>query len=380
MTHQSSVSISSDVAQVSEKSHSFPSVQLPASTDPPSSHNPAKQQTWLVYGATGHMGRAVVNAALSHGDRVCAVGHQRRDTLASMQSLFASDASNYQGLLCDVRLRDSVDIAFAGCLNVFDEIDVIAICTGYGVIGSCEDQSEYEVRNQFETNFMGTLNIIQSSIAYFREREAGRYLVCSSTSGVLGVPGLGPYCATKYAVEGLVESMLYEVDQFNIKLTLVISGHLRRDDTRQLPSPQNKTNGTTAIDPSAYKTYNHFRILRPSLPYASADAPASHAQRIIQWFGHSQPTSTLKAAELIWQLGHCSYPPLRFLIGSFAVECIRDRLKNIIEEIEDWKELHFPPVDGMEGVDEHDIHKDGDGEHDDGHDDEHGEGGDGGEI
>lgn len=374
MSHRTSNSISKDVTQASERSHVFPNVQLPASTDPPTSHHPAKQQTWLIYGATGHVGRSIVNAALSHGDNVCAVGNQTRDTLAGMRSLFSSNTPKYHGLLCDVRLRESVEAVFNKSLDHFHEIDVIAVCTGYGVVGSCEDQDEYEIRNQFEVNFMGTLNIIQSSLAYFREREAGRYLICSSTSGALGVPGLGPFCATKYAVEGLVESMLYEVDQINIKLTLVISGHLRRDDTRQLgpsDSPEQTLNRNgSAVDPSANKAYNHFRILRPSSHYASPDSPASHAQRIIQWFGENQPTSTLKAAELIWQLGHCSYPPLRFLIGSFAVESIRDRLKSIIEEIEDWKELHFPPVEGMDGADE-EGNKDGDD------DEDHGEGVDG---
>lgn len=367
MSHRNSNSISRDVTQMSERSHIFPYVHLPSSTDPPSSQNPAKQQTWLVYGASGHVGRSVVNAVLSHGDNVCAIGNQLRDTLASLRNLFPSNTSKYHGLLCDVRLRNSVEATFNAALNHFHEIDVIAVCTGYGVVGSCEDQDDYDIRNQFEVNFMGTLNIIQSSLAYFREREAGRYIICSSTSGALGVPGHGPYCATKYAVEGLVESMLYEVDQFNIKLTLVISGHLRRDETRQLSaldSSQQASNGDkAAVDPTANKAYNHFRILRPSSHYAAPDSPASHAQRIIQWFGNSQPTSTLKAAELIWQLGHCSYPPLRFLIGSFAVESIRDRLKSIIEEIEDWKELHFPPVEGMDGSDEM-GHKEGDDEHD----------------
>ena len=86
------------------------------------------------------------------------------------------------------------------------------------------------MRAQFETNFFGTLNIIQLSLPYFRNRNAGRYLIFSSTSGALGVPGLGPYCATKYAVEGLVESMLYEIDAFGVKATLVAPGHLRIDE------------------------------------------------------------------------------------------------------------------------------------------------------
>ncbi len=56
-----------------------------------------------------------------------------------------------------------------------------------------------------------------------------------------------------------------------------------------------------------------------------------------------QPTSAVKCAELVWQLAHCSYPPLRLLLGSYAIESIRDRLRSVTEELEDWKHLNYPP-------------------------------------
>jgi len=185
---------------------------------------------------------------------------------------------------------------------------------------------------------MGTLHIIQESLAYFRERGEGRYLIFSSTSGSLGVPGLGPYCATKYAVEGLIEAMLYEVDSFNIKATLVEPGLVRRDEpdtsAKELP------------------TWGHFLIKKPSKPYADPTSPSLHAKRMVQWLGDKQPTSAVKVAEVCWQLGHCGFPPLRLLAGSYALESIRDRLRCVMEEAEDWKHLHFP-VEGEEGGEEH---------------------------
>jgi NAD(P)-dependent dehydrogenase (short-subunit alcohol dehydrogenase family) len=186
-----------------------------------------------------------------------------------------------------------------------------------GVIAACEDQDEHEIRNQFETNFLGTLNILQLSLPHFREQLGGRYLIFSSLSGALGVPGLGPFCATKYAVEALVESMLYEVDCFGIKVTLIEPGHARQDD----PDGQGKR-------------FSHFYVKSPaSEPYASHNSPAKHFERTVRWLNDRQPTSAMKSAELIWQLGHCSYPPLRLLLGSYAVDSIRDRLKSIIEEV-----------------------------------------------
>lgn len=290
------------------------------------------------------MGRSVVKAALAHSDLVTAVGRSFVDSLAGMQDLHpmdegsslpsAREPSPYLALLCDVRVRDTVDAVFQQSLAHWGRIDIIANCSGYGVIGACEDQDEYEIRNQFETNFWGTLNIIQLSLPYFRERdgggEGGRYLIFSSTSGSLGVPGLGPFCATKYAVEGLIESMLYETDHFSIRATLVEPGHVRRDDP---PSPTSRA--------TPLPTFGHFFIKPASAPYNSATAPAGHAKRMVQWLGDRQPTSAVKAAELVWQLGHCSFPPLRLLLGSFAVESVRDRLRCVTEEIEDWRFLSF---------------------------------------
>lgn len=252
-------------------------------------------------------------------------------------------------------------------------------CSGYGVIASCEDQDTCDLRSQFETNFLGTLNIIQLALPYFREQSAlrkegenaGRFLIFSSTSGALGVPGLGPYCATKYATEGLIESMLYEVDAFGIKATLVEPGHMRLDEP-------------TGLDDKAFegmragqdghkinlKRYGHFFVKKPSPPYDTHTAPAGHARRVVQWLADRQPTSAVKSAELVWQLGHCRYPPLRLLLGSFAIESVRDRLRSVIEEIEDWKHLHFPMADekgrkGSKGNGDGDDEEDAKGEDDD---------------
>ncbi|KAI4175890.1 MAG: hypothetical protein LQ346_008008, partial [Caloplaca aetnensis] len=224
-------------------------LQLPASCDPPGPNNPPEQVVWVgsssdvdqVFGASGHIGRSIVKAALFHNDLVTAVGRQHEDTIPSVQSSFQSFPNHCLPLLCDVRIRSTVDAVIQQSITHFGRVDIIANCTGYGVIGACEDQDDYDIRNQFETNFFGTVNILHASLPYFRTRHfassssrlkeedqspeepepiGGRYLIFSSTSGALGVPGLGPYSATKHAVEGLIESMLYETHAFNIKATL----------------------------------------------------------------------------------------------------------------------------------------------------------------
>lgn len=292
------------------------------------------------------MGRAIAKAALSHDDIVTAVGRSFENTLEDMQN-WHPDPNRCQGLLCDIRARETVQHVIQATIERWGRIDIVTICSGYGVIGACEDQDEYEIRNQFETNFMGTLNIIQLSLPYFRERGAGRYLIMSSTSGALGVPGLGPFCATKYAIEGLIESMLYEIDNFNIKATLILPGHLRRDnDPSSSTTPAEPNNATTKpLIQTKLPVYGQFLIKAASEPYATPSAPSAHARRMVQWLNNNQPGSAVKAAELVWQLGHCSFPPLRLLLGSYAVDSVRDRLRSVIEEIEDWKHLSFPAMD-----------------------------------
>ena len=321
-----------------------PKLQLPSSCDPPGEENPPQQAVWIIFGGTGHMGRSLVRAALSHGDKVTAVGRSQETQLEQMQNWHESCL----GMLCDVRMRETVEDVIEKSVEHWGRADIIVNCTGYGVVAAAEDQSEQDLNNQFETNFYGTLHILQSSLPYFRSNGIqGRYLIFSSTAGALGVPGLAGYCATKYAVEGLVESMLYEVHCFGIKVTLVEPGHVRDDDSNdEIPIPDTLFDG---LQSSTIKRYGHFAVKpNPSEPYRSPHSPSGHAKRIFQWLDTRQPTSAVRSAELVWQLAHCSYPPLRLLLGNYAVDSIRDRLKCVTEEIEDWKFLSFPAEGGVQ--------------------------------
>ncbi|KAL8806089.1 MAG: hypothetical protein Q9223_005156, partial [Gallowayella weberi] len=174
--------------------------------------------------------------------------------MQSIHDSFRAFTPHALPFLCDVRLRSTVETVVQQSIAHWGRIDIIANCTGYGLIGACEDQDDYDIRNQFETNFFGTLNILHASLSYFRTRQqnlpnvvkhdpseqrftgspddeaqlpGGRYLIFTSTTGV---PGLGPYSASKHAIEGLIESMQYETHAFNIKATLIEPGLLRRDD------------------------------------------------------------------------------------------------------------------------------------------------------
>ena len=101
-------------------------------------------------------------------------------------------------------------------------IDILVNNAGYGLIGPIEDISiEEELKPQFETNLYGVVRITQQVLPVMRRQKSGRIINVSSIGGILGYPFSAAYCSTKFALEGLSESLSYEVDQFGIKVILI---------------------------------------------------------------------------------------------------------------------------------------------------------------
>lgn len=132
--------------------------------------------------------------------------------------------------------------------------------------------------------------------------------------------------------------MLYEIDAFGLKASLVEPGYLRSPNESVGPDGRPHDEENSAKLPR----YSHYLFKPPSEPYNTPTHPAGHAGRLAQWLSRRQAVSLVKAMELTWQLGHCRFPPLRLFLGSMAVESVRDRLRSVTEEMEDWKHLHFP--------------------------------------
>lgn len=98
-----------------------PKLRLPTTTDPPCETNPPTQKVWLIFGATGHIGRSLVKSALSHGDNVTAVGRTMENSMQQMQNWH----ENCQGLLCDVRVRATVEEAIQQSQTHWGRINII---------------------------------------------------------------------------------------------------------------------------------------------------------------------------------------------------------------------------------------------------------------
>lgn len=172
---------------------------------------------------------------------------------------------------------------------------------------------------------MGTLNISQLSLPYSHDQEAGRYPIFRSGA----LPGLGPHCATKYTAEGLIvlrrEYALRGGRLWHEGHISCQRSHTKRRDAGR--SRKSAFRGKAEAQPeTGSELFQHLSIKPHSAAYASTTSPAGHFNRMIQWIGHNHPTSAIRCSELALQQDHCSFPPLRLLLGSYLAESVKDRL------------------------------------------------------
>lgn len=124
----------------------------------------------------------------------------------------------------DVNNEESVEQGFQSFCGKEDRIDLLINCAGLGIIGSVEEMSMDEVRGVFETNFYGPLRLCQKFIPMFRQQKSGTIVNVSSVVGQVGLPFRGFYAASKFALEGLTESMRMELKPYGIKTILLQPG------------------------------------------------------------------------------------------------------------------------------------------------------------
>lgn len=144
----------------------------------------------------------------------------------------AEDLQRIVDLKCfkmDVTDAESVRSAIADALKEFGRIDAVVNNAGYGLLGPFEAASEEQIRRQFETNVFGVLNVCREIIPYFREQKRGVIVNVSSLGGRIAFPFSSLYNSTKWAVEGLTESLQYELEPFGIRVKIIEPGPIKTD-------------------------------------------------------------------------------------------------------------------------------------------------------
>lgn len=175
------------------------------------------KKVWLVTGASKGLGLALVKRLLTEGYRVAATSR----TVESLDREIGA-SENFLPLGVDITDENSVKNAIDRTLKTFGAIDVVVNNAGYGQLGTLEELSDKEARQNFDTNVFGLLNVMRNVMPHLRGKKSGHIINISSIAGFLGAfPGWGIYNATKFAVAGLTEAFSAEAASLGIKTTIV---------------------------------------------------------------------------------------------------------------------------------------------------------------
>ena len=222
-------------------------------------------KTWFITGAGRGFGLEFATNALERGDRVAATA---RNTSA-LEPLLAAYGDALLPLQLDVTDRDGVFSAVQTAAAHFGQLDVIVNNAGYGLFGMIEEITPEQLREQMEVNLLGVLHVVQAALPILRAQGSGHIIQISTIGGVVAFPNLGGYHASKWALEGLTESLAQEVAGQGIKVTLIEPGGFTTDWA-----------GSSAVRadamPSTTRSARHRRRRpqpRPTPPCASRATP-----------------------------------------------------------------------------------------------------------
>ena len=182
-------------------------------------------KTWFITGTSRGFGREWTVAALERGDRVAATARHTE----SLKDLAEQYGDALLPIALDVTDRDAAFAAVAQAQAQLGRLDVVVNNAGYGHFGMVEELSEADARNQMETNLFGALWVTQAALPFLREQGSGHIVQVSSIGGISAFPIVGMYHASKWALEGLSQSLAQEVADFGIKVTLVEPGGFSTD-------------------------------------------------------------------------------------------------------------------------------------------------------
>jgi len=183
----------------------------------------ATPKTWFITGTSSGFGRALTEELLSRGDRVAATVRNPA-TLDELRSRYGRQLWVARLDVTDAAaIRSVVRAAFAE----LGRIDVVVNNAGYGLAGAAEEVDDAQIARQIDTNLLGSIRVIRAALPLLREQGGGRVVQVASMGGQITFPGMSLYHATKWAIEGFVESVAQEVAPFGVEFTIVEPGVAR---------------------------------------------------------------------------------------------------------------------------------------------------------
>ncbi|GAB7067217.1 oxidoreductase [Mycobacterium hodleri] len=266
--------------------------------------------TFFITGVSSGLGRAIAAGALDAGHDV--VGTVRRpEDAAAFESLSPGRA---RARLLDVTDDAAVERTVADVESTVGPIDVVIANAGYGVEGTFEETPLSELRAQFATNVFGVAATLRAALPHLRKRRAGHLMAVTSMGGLMAVPGMSAYCASKFAVEGMLESIRKEVASFGIHVTAIEPGSFRTDWAGRSMTRAERT----------IADYDElFEPIRAARVKASGNQLGDPA----------------KAADAILAILAENEPPAHLVLGSDALRLIGDARAAVDADIRQWESV-----------------------------------------
>jgi NAD(P)-dependent dehydrogenase (short-subunit alcohol dehydrogenase family) len=267
-----------------------------------------KRPVWFITGCSTGFGRELAKATVQRGWNVVATARQ----LEQVQDLVAGHEGNAMAIKLDVTNAEDINVAVAAALERFGRIDVLVNNAGYGYCSTIEEGENALIRAQFETNVFGPIQMIKEILPEMRKLRSGHIVNFSSIGGFIGFGGVGYYCATKFALEGLSEALASECKSFGVKVTIVEPGPFRTD-------------------------FSDRSMVASASSIAEYAAAGSVASRLREGTGH-QPGDPARAAEAVIAAVNAAESPARLVLGAQAVEMAKAKLEVLGKNFDIWKE------------------------------------------
>ena len=240
-------------------------------------------QVALITGCSSGIGYETALMLGRNGFRTFATMRKTRKS-DSLQEVIRKEGLDVSIRQLDVNDDASIENTINNIKNEANRIDILINNAGFGLVGFFEDLTLDEIRDQFETNFFGALNITKKIIPIMRLQKSGTIINISSGAGQVGFPGISAYVSTKFAIEGFSESLTYELLPYGIKVVIIEPGVIKTNFFRNCKVSEHSVKKNSTYSPSLDKFQKNMEIMQEH-----ATSPTDVAKVIIQVLGNSEP-------------------------------------------------------------------------------------------
>ncbi len=264
---------------------------------------------WLITGCSKGFGKELAKLVLARGWRAVVTARK----VDEVKELVAEHEETALAVTLDVSKPEEIKAAVEQAEERFGRIDVLVNNAGYGYLAAIEEGEDEEVRKLFETNFFGLVELTKAVLPGMRARKSGHIVNFSSIGGLVSFGATGYYHATKYAVEGLSESLKIEVEPLGIKVIVVEPGPFRTE-------------------------WSGSSILESKTVIPDYDETAGKRRQQTHANSGKQAGDPVRAGEMIIKAVESDDPPLHLVLGKTALDLAYKKLETVKKDLDGWKE------------------------------------------